>query len=364
MRILYFYNWQHFNTGSPRMLATTIELLDRRRHHPLFLATGTGPLLPALEGRGAEIVHGTVGDVRPLHPIRSLRQVTRAAAWLRHHAIDLVHVNEFGWNLDLVLGAWLARIPVLLHVHTPIRVHRRNLHRFAAWRVLFVSEAHRRETPGLELLGGKDRVLHNGIDVDYYASGTNIRESLGIGPHQTVVTSVCQISARKAIDVLLDVAAKVVARHPDVVFVVAGPDARNEEQYAEAQRARAAAAPLAGHVRFLGPRDDIPDLLASSDVFFLPSRHETYGLVVAEAMAASLPVVASSTGGVVEVVSEPAAGSLVRVDDREGFVSAIENLIVSPERRRLVGAAGRESLAGRYDRATYARGLEAIYSEA
>ncbi|HEX6645075.1 MAG TPA: glycosyltransferase family 4 protein [Gemmatimonadales bacterium] len=364
MRILYFYNWQHFNTGSPRMLATTVELLDRTRHQPVFLATGDGPLVPALAERGAEIVRGRVQDLRLGRPVRSLRQALRAARWLRGHAIDLVHVNEFGWNLDLVLGAWLARIPVLLHVHTPLHVHRKNLHRFAAWRVLFVSEAHRRETPGLELIAGKSRVLHNGIDIARYASGRSLRDALGIAPTETVVTSVCQISRRKAIDVLVDVARELVPRWPNLTFLVVGPDGRGEDDYAAAQRVRAADPLLAGRVRFLGPRQDIPDVLATSDIFFLPTRHETYGLVVAEAMAASLPVVASNVGGIPEVVSSVEAGALVPVDDRAGFAAALELFIGSSGRRRAVGAAARQSLEGRYDRATYARSLEAIYSEA
>lgn len=363
MRILYFYHSQHFDTGSPRMLATIVELLDRHEHTPLFLATGEGPLLAALEARGVEILRGRVSELEGGHPFRAARRTSAAARWLRRRRIDLVHVNEFGWNFDLVMGAWLARIPVVLHVHTPLRVHRRNLHRFAASRVLFVSEAHRRETPGLELIADKSAVLHNAIDVGRFASGHSIRESLGVGADEIVVASVCQLSSRKAIDVLLDVALELVPRHPRLRFLVAGPPGKGEEEYARAQTARVAHAPLAGRVTFLGPRQDIPDLLRSSDIFFLPSRHETYGLVVAEAMAASLPVVASNVGGIPEVLSSAALGTLVPVDDRAGFATALELFVSSPDRRRIVGHAARASLDGRFDRATFAGALARLYAE-
>lgn len=363
MRIMYYYKSQHFNTGSPKMLATMVELLDRRRHQPFFLATGDGPLVGELESRGVTILRRPVRDCAVRSPVRGSWRAGAAARWLRQRSIDLLHVNEFGWNLDIVMGAWLAQIPVVLHVHTPLRVHRQNLHRLAARRVLFVSEAHRRETVGLALLGGKERVLYNAIDVERYASGRDIRSALGLPRDATVVTSVCQLASRKAIEVLLDVAERLLPRWPSLHFLIAGPPGKGEEAYARAQLERASTARFGGRVRFLGSRQDIPDILHSSDIFFLPTRHETYGLVVAEAMAASLPVVASNTGGIPEVLAGPSVGTLVPPDDVPGFAAALALFIESPDRRITVGRAARASLDGRFDRPTFARALEAVYAE-
>ena len=346
------------------MLATTVELVDRARHEPYFLATADGPLVAALEERGAGILRRPVHEISARKPLHASGRVVGAARWIRQHRIDLLHVNEFGWNQDIVLGAWLARVPVILHVHTKLRIHPRNLNRIAASRVLFVSEAHRQETPGLDLIDGKARVLHNAIDVERYASGREIRGELGLDAGDTVITTICQLSKRKAVDVFLDVAIELLRERPSLVFLVVGPVGRGEEEYADRQLARTADPAVRGRIRFLGPRQDIPDVLRSSDIFFLPSRHETYGLVVAEAMAASLPVVASNVGGIPEIVSSPTYGSLAPVDDREGFAAALRLYIDSPERRRIVGSAARRSLDGRFDRATYARALESIYAEA
>jgi glycosyltransferase involved in cell wall biosynthesis len=126
---------------------------------------------------------------------------------------------------------------------------------------------------------------------------------------------------------------------------------------------RAASDPaLAGRVRFLGSRNDIPDILASSDIFFLPSRYETFGLVVAEAMAASLPVVTTRVGGIPEIIRSDREGIVLEVDDVRGFTGAIDSLLADPATRVALGRAGRQSLEGRFDRATYARALEALYS--
>ena len=362
MRILYYYKSQHFNTGSPKMLVTMVELLDRRRHEPLFLATGDGPLIAELQARDVTIVRRPVRQVAVRSPIRGSWRAAASARWLSRHAIDLLHVNEFGWNFDVVLGAWLAQIPVLLHVHTPLHVYRQNLHRLVARQVLFVSEAHRRETEGLALLGGKDRVLYNAIDVDRYASGRSIRGALGLPEDATVIATVCQLSPRKAVEVLLDVAERLLPRWPGLHFVVAGPPGKGEDAYASVQLDRARSAPLAGRVHFIGSRQDIPDILRSADIFFLPTRHETYGLVVAEAMAASLPVVASNIGGIPEVLTGPSVGSLVPPGDVAGFAAALALFIGSPERRASVGRAARASLDGRFDRPAFARSLEKVYA--
>jgi glycosyltransferase involved in cell wall biosynthesis len=103
-------------------------------------------------------------------------------------------------------------------------------------------------------------------------------------------------------------------------------------------------------------------VLASSDVFFLPTRSETFGIVVAEAMAASLPVVTTGVGGIPEIIRSPDEGWVVEPDDVAGFAAAIDALIASPELRRAMGAAGRVAVEGRFGHATFARALEAVYA--
>jgi glycosyltransferase involved in cell wall biosynthesis len=172
---------------------------------------------------------------------------------------------------------------------------------------------------------------------------------------------VCQITPNKALDVLVEVARELVPRWPALRFVIAGRAGLGHEAYADSIMSAAAVPPLQGKVQFLGSRSDVPDILASSDIFFLPTRSETFGIVVAEAMAASLPVVTTHVGGIREIVRSDAEGLVFEPDDVPGFVRAIEGLLADSERRRALGAAGRRSLDGRFDRATFARALESLY---
>lgn len=361
MRILYYYSSQQFDTGSPKALAGLIDALDRGRHTPLFLASGEGPLVEELERRGVEIVRGSAGEVTYRRPFDALRRIVRCAALLRRLRADVLHVNEFGWNLDIVLGAALARVPVVLHVHNPLTVDRQNLDRLVADRVLFVSEAHRRSTGHPERIAGETGVLYNPVEIERFESGTPIRPELGLASSDVVIATVCQITPNKALDVLLDVARALVPKWPGLRFVIAGRTGRGYEEYAERIYAEAGDPALGGSVRFIGSRSDVPDVLASADIFFLPTRGETFGMVVAEAMAASLPVVTTRVGGIREIVRSPAEGWVLEPDDVPGFIAALDALIGDPERRTAMGAAARASLEGRFDRASFARTLESVY---
>lgn len=364
MRILYYYSSHQADTGSPKALLGMIDALDRARYTPLFLAgaSGGGDLVRELTARGVQLVRETVTEVTIRRPVASLLRVARSAAMLRRERVDVLHVNEFGWNLDVVLAAPLAQVPVVLHVHNPLDVAARNLDRLAATRVVFVSEAHRRATGHLDRIAARSLVLHNPVDIERFESGRDIRESLGLAPSSVVVATVCQLTPNKALDVLLAVARELVPRWPELHFVVAGRAGIGHEAYADGIRAEAALPPLLGRVHFLGSRTDVPDILASSDLFFLPTRSETFGIVVAEAMAASLPVVTTNVGGIPEIVRSEAEGIVLEPDDVPGFVGALDALLADPEQRRALGAAGRRSLEGRFDRATFARALESLYA--
>jgi glycosyltransferase involved in cell wall biosynthesis len=98
-----------------------------------------------------------------------------------------------------------------------------------------------------------------------------------------------------------------------------------------------------------GPRGDVPDLLAASDVFALASRSEGAPISILEAMAAGLPVVASDVGGVGGLVAHESTGLLVPAGDPDALAAALQRLLDDPDLRRRLGAAARERVAERFD---------------
>jgi glycosyltransferase involved in cell wall biosynthesis len=338
-----------------------VDALDREVYEPVFWAAGAGPLVDELMARRVEVIRGPTHDVSYRHLLLAAHHVISKARALRQLRIDLLHVNEFGWNLDLVMGAALARIPIVLHVQNPLSVEFRNLHRFLAAKVIFVSAKQRDETRHLHRVLPKTMVLHNAIDVARFTGARSIRRELGFDESHIIVGTIAQIAHYKGIDVVLNVARVLCPRVSALRFIVIGRPRVGEEELA-AKLFQAAENPeLQGRVRFLGRRADIPELLASMDMFLLPSREEPFGIVVLEAMASGLPVVASRVGGIPEIIPSDEMGLLVPTDAPSAVADALTELMRDRERRVSIGANARKRLIGHFDLQTYGKRLHDLY---
>jgi glycosyltransferase involved in cell wall biosynthesis len=134
-----------------------------------------------------------------------------------------------------------------------------------------------------------------------------------------------------------------------------GPDAEAEVR----------AAQRGSQARLLGarPPEDMPAAFAAADVFCLPSWWEALPLSVLEAMAAGLPVVATDVGDVSRVVLDEETGSVVPARDPEQLATALEKLLGDPDRRRRMGAAGRERVVAEFSSDAMAGQVSALYEE-
>ncbi|MGH3016651.1 MAG: glycosyltransferase family 4 protein, partial [Gaiellaceae bacterium] len=172
------------------------------------------------------------------------------------------------------------------------------------------------------------RVVRNGLPPPKPAEGA--RRALG-GDPGLLVGGVGRVSPQKGWDVLCHAASLVRDDRADVGFVVVGD---GEE------RARLAADPGCGQVRFLGYRPEASSLLAGMDLLAIPSRFEGLPLVAIEAMHAGVPVVAASVGGVPEVLGD--CGVLVPPEDPRALADAILALAGDGDRRAQLADAARE----------------------
>ncbi|MFL5926218.1 MAG: glycosyltransferase family 4 protein [Gaiellaceae bacterium] len=170
-----------------------------------------------------------------------------------------------------------------------------------------------------------------------------VRASLGAGPDTVVVLTVGRLIPEKAFEQLIAAVdrARALAAHP-LQLVVAG-----DGPLEQALRVRAAElgvpVTFAGHVE----GDRLVELYAAADVFALVSRRETWGIVVNEAAAASLPLVLSDrVGASVDLLVDAENGLLVRAGDVEGQARALARLADDPELRAIFGARSRELVAG------------------
>ena len=168
---------------------------------------------------------------------------------------------------------------------------------------------------------------------------------------------------RKAYDVLVRALASLCDRAWHLTLV--GPSDRSAEAIA-ALRTAIEETQLAERVTMLGPvsSERLAELYAAADAFLMPSLYEGYGMVLAEAMAAGRPVVASRVGGLAEVVVDGETGRLVPPGDAHALAAALSALASSPDVRARMGAAGNVRVAAKYSASAMADGTLACYTEA
>ncbi len=266
---------------------------------------------------------------------------------MRKERSDLVQSNLFWANLAARLAGRTAGAPVQISSHHgtdgwPSPAHRLLERRTARFvdRILVCSEAVRRYA--VDRVGVPEEklvVIPNGVDAERFASrGTRekTRDRFHLPLEAPVIGSVGRLDEPvKGFSILIEAMAQVAARNPRCVCLIAG-DGPARPSLEAAARARHPE----GRIRFLGERRDIPEILSALDLYVQPSRREGFGLSALEAMASGLAVVASSTGGLPEVVRDGETGVLVPPGDAEALAAAVAHLLEDGERRRRMGAAG------------------------
>lgn len=193
-------------------------------------------------------------------------------------------------------------------------------------------------------------VVPNGVDVDLFRPGDRSALRAGFGlADGALLATVGRLNAEKGFDVAIEAFAAIATEHPTSRLLVVG-----EGEERDALAALAAERGVESRVDFLGRRtqEEVAGLLAASDVFLFPTRRDEAGpLVLPQAMAAGLPVVASRIGGITEVL-EPGDGSrpgiLVAPGSVAEVASAIRELLANPALRVEIGRAARARAVAGY----------------
>ena len=174
-----------------------------------------------------------------------------------------------------------------------------------------------------------------------------------------LVTTVGNIRRVKGHDVFIKAAASIVPHFPNVSFSIAG-DVLEPDYFAELQ-ALVRNLHLSDHFHFVGSVTDLHHYLSAADIFVLPSRSEGFSNAILEAMAASLPVVATDVGGNSEAVKDGITGFLVPSNDPAALASAITRLLSDPSQAKAMGAAGKVFVAENFTTETMMTRITTAY---
>jgi glycosyltransferase involved in cell wall biosynthesis len=277
---------------------------------------------------------------------------------------DVVHLHT---SRAHVLGAMAARLTgtrvviATRRMDDPIKMVWPNTSAYGKWTsaIVAISSAVRDAMIRCGVDPAKIRLIPSGTDIDRFenaAADLGLRSRLGIDAGVPLVCVAAALAERKGIRYLIEAAALLNAKGAPVHLVIAGEgDLRDELERL--------ARDLGVGASFVGFYDDMPTLLASVDVFAMPSTSEGLGVAVLEAMAAARPVVASAVGGLKESVVDGVTGLLVSPADAHALAEGIGKLISNPSVAGRFGSAGRARVRENFSLENMARLNEALYFE-
>jgi len=329
------------------------------RGHQVLIAAPPGARL--LE-RAAQA--GLATAAVPMSGSLNLISILRLAKLMRQERPDIVSTHS---GRDTSLAGLAARLlrprPRIVRTrHLILPITSRTTYDRLPDHVVSVSEAVKQELMGSGIPGHYITTVSTGVDFGRFeraAAEPVLRRELNLPADAVLVGTVAILRKGKGHDEVLAAAAQVLKAapaQPEIHFAFAG----DGPQFENLKR-RIAEQGLEGRVHLLGLRRDVPQVLASLDLFVLATRREALGTSFIEAQAMGLPVIGCRTGGVPETLLENETGLLVPVQDAPALAEAILSLVGDPARRRAMGQRAASFVRERYAVGKMVDGMEAVY---
>jgi sugar transferase (PEP-CTERM/EpsH1 system associated) len=346
--------------GLEMMVVNFLQRLDRSRFSPVVCCFDTlGDLTAQVADRGIPV------HLVQRRPGVDLGYIFTLAAFIRRTRPQILHLHNPTAFFYGTLAGKLARVPCIVYTEHgrdfssgwKTRLANRVLGKLVD-RVVAVADYGKRYLAEEEgIAAAKITTIHNGIDAARFAQDYDvdaIRSELGLTPDQPVIGIVARLDPIKNHALLIRAMARLAKQRADAVLLIIGDGPLRQELHSLRDELE-----LAGQIRFLGARSDVPELLSALDLFVLCSKSEGLSLTLAEASAAARPIVATDVGGNSEVVEDGVSGVVIPSDDIEALVAALLKIVSDPELGRKMGRAGRE----RFERQFTLEGMVAAYQE-
>jgi glycosyltransferase involved in cell wall biosynthesis len=358
MPVPVLYLITELSTGGAQIaLLHLLRNLDRGRFSPTVacLYNGDGAVAQEMRTLGIQVF-----DARMRHKA-DLIALLRLYRHLRRVRPALLHTSLFHANLSGRILGWLASIPIIICSERTMAMESAWRYRFNRWtiglvdRVIAVSAAVRDFCAAhIGLPTEKLTLIHNGVPLPEAppVSRQETRLALGLPPEGTIIGAVNRLDPVKGVGLLLRAFTQVASAF--LVIIGDGPERVALESLASRLG-------LGDRVRWAGYQQNVSRWLPAFDLLAQPSLYEGLPNTVLEAMAASLPVVATAVGGTPEVVVDGVTGLLVPPRNPDALAQGITRLLRDPDLRRKMGQEGRERVEQHFSIEETVRQTEALY---
>jgi glycosyltransferase involved in cell wall biosynthesis len=305
-----------------------------------------------------------------MHKLKNLRPTLALMHLCKTERFAIMHVHSVEAGLWARVAAKVAGAPVV--IYTPHNIDVRN--RWLQWLYPYLERVLSFFTDMIISVNETDRIrliqrrmarpekvitIYYGIDPGRFTlegSQDEYKQRLGVDPRKPLVLQMGRLREQKAPQYFLQAAAEVLREIPDVEFALLGEGPLEPEL-----RRLAFELGIASNVHFLGWREDVPEVLAATDISVLTSLWEGLPYSVLESMAAGKPVVATSVNGTTELVVNSETGFLVPPRSPHAVAEKVITLLRDPELAATMGELGRRRVEEHFSVQAMIRKAEAVY---
>ncbi len=375
MKILYVITKSNWG-GAQRHVFDLAVAMKARGHDVAVALGGDGILRTRLEDQGI-FTHSIANLGRDVSLGKDTGSFKEIFSIIKHRRPDVLHLHSPKAAGLGALAGRLLRVPKIIYtVHGWAFNEDRSLYQraviaFVSWLTILlshitilISEREHRQT--LHFPGVKDklRMITLGIKTPIFMSvdgakltvAKQLSMSISDYSKRIALCVIAELHPNKGLPYLIEAMESVTKDHPAALCAILG-DGQDKAALHMMIKERG----LEHHVFLMGYIDHAPELLKAFNVFVLPSIKEGLGYVILEAAAASLPVVATTVGGIPEVVEDMRSGVLVQPKNVRELSHAISFMIEHPDERRKYGTALKERVATQFSLEKMITGVESVY---
>ena len=363
--------------GASKIFLVTAKTLQEGGRNVVVVLSEDGPLVRELNEIDIEVRLVRLGIVRRKYfngsGIRNrIRVMKNAYQSLKTLAIEEEITHLYSNTAAVWVGAFLSKKLGLRHIwHLHEIILKPSWFSFTLGRminrysdeVIVVSEAVRNHWKK-HVFEDKLRLVYNGIDYyPYLCEVQDLRESLGIPKEARVIGMIGRVNSWKGHEYFLEISEELNKKFIDLYFILVGDAYPGDERLYEGLENKILKKEFKEKILNLGLRTDIPRILATLDVFILPSTlPDPFPTVILEAMAAQKPVVATAHGGALEMVEEGISGYHIPWDDPKQAAFRISTLLENKNLLQEMGLNARKRVLENFSLTSFGEKMLKIFS--
>jgi glycosyltransferase involved in cell wall biosynthesis len=365
--------------GSPDIVRITCKYLDASIYDIRLIAGTTknasGRTRQFLDEMGERVI--MVPQLgRDINPVRDLAALVSLYRIFKRERFDIVHTHTAKAGALGRIAAHMAGVPVV--IHTPhghnfygyfgpvfsrlILLIERFLTRYTD-KLIALTALEKRDYEVLNVAKPeKVRLIYQGLEIELNAAAATDRESvrkeLGLKNDEKVVGMVSRLEPIKGPLDFVEAARYIAEKFPAAKFILVG-----EGSLRNSLEDKIRSLGLKEKFILTGWRDDVRRVISSFDLLVLSSLNEAVGIVLIEAQAEGVPVIATNVGGIPEIIKDGETGLLVNPSDPEELARAVSGLLADDKKASAMAIAGRQWVMGRFEASAMAKDIAGLYQE-